>query len=675
MKNIARPLLERLAEHHTLTRPEIVTEQVSADGTRKWLLRMPSTGKHDRGAEIECVYIPESDRGTLCVSSQVGCTLNCTFCHTGTQKWVRNLTTAEIVGQVLVARDRLGDFPGGVAPTDGLVPSGEGVRAVSNIVFMGMGEPLYNIDNVRDAIGVLTDGDGLSLSKRRITVSTSGVVPEMDKLGRECGTMLAVSLHATNNELRDELVPLNKKYPIEAAAEGLPRLSRRLQRTAHHVRICHAEGRQRHAGRGARAGAPAQGPARQDQPDPLQSLARQPLRMLGLGNDRAIFRHRVQCGLCEPGAHAARPRHPGRLRPVEERNGKAARPRAPDARGDTRRWPRLIQDKAPLTASARKSRRHDLSVPTSPRVSHDPRPPAMNEAPQIPPAGGVSAILEESLGSIFKLPRLGWRGGALILAVVVVGWCSTSIYSVQPDEQGVVLRFGRWVDTTRPGLHFHWPYPIETVLLPKVTKINQIQLGNANAVTPGLAPTALPGDPAAGRERQMLTGDENIVEADCAVFWKIRDAGQFLFKVDSPELAVKIAAEGALRDVISRTPIQAAMSDKRQQIADETRALLQQLLDKEQAGIEITQVQLQRVEPPLAVIDAFNDVQRARADQERARNEAAGLRQRHPAARARRGRTRAPGRRGLSHLRRQCRRGRRRRLSRANCKPIRPRPS
>ncbi len=215
MRNIARPLLEKLADRYSLARPEIVAEQVSADGTRKWLLRMPRVGAHDKGAEVECVYIPELDRGTLCVSSQVGCTLNCTFCHTGTQALVRNLSSAEIVAQVLVARDRLGDFPGGVAPTDGLVPSGEGVRAVSNIVFMGMGEPLYNFGNVREAIGVLTDGDGLSLSKRRITVSTSGVVPEMDALGTQCGTMLAVSLHATNNPLRDKLVPLNKKYPIE----------------------------------------------------------------------------------------------------------------------------------------------------------------------------------------------------------------------------------------------------------------------------------------------------------------------------------------------------------------------------------------------------------------------------------------------------------------------------
>jgi len=209
MTNLAKDFRSEMDAHFTLDRPEIVTEQVSSDGTRKWLLR---TGP---GIEFETVYIPEAERGTLCVSSQVGCTLNCTFCHTGTQRLVRNLTSSEIVAQVLVARDRLGDFPGGIAPTDGLVPSGEGTRAVSNIVFMGMGEPLYNLDNVSAAIGVLTDGDGLSLSKRRITVSTSGVTPEMARLGEECGTMLAVSLHATNNALRDKLVPLNKKYPIE----------------------------------------------------------------------------------------------------------------------------------------------------------------------------------------------------------------------------------------------------------------------------------------------------------------------------------------------------------------------------------------------------------------------------------------------------------------------------
>ncbi len=236
-----------------------------------------------------------------------------------------------------------------------------------------------------------------------------------------------------------------------------------------------------------------------------------------------------------------------------------------------------------------------------------------DDAPR-PDFDGFVAIARDSLGGLVRLPRFGRRGRWLIVALLVAAWAATSIYKVQPNEQGVVLRFGKWVDTTEPGLHFHWPYPIETALFPKVTQINQIQLGNAGG---GAA-----GEAAAGRERQMLTGDENIVEADCAVFWKIRDAGQFLFRVNAPEAAVKIAAEGALREVISRTPIQAAMSDKRAQIADQTRELLQSLLDSEQAGIQITQVQLQRVEPPLAVIDAFNDVQRARADQERSRNEA-----------------------------------------------------
>ena len=232
-----------------------------------------------------------------------------------------------------------------------------------------------------------------------------------------------------------------------------------------------------------------------------------------------------------------------------------------------------------------------------------------------PPAPlDVWAVARTSLGDIFRAPRLDRRGLAALIGLALAAWLSTSLYRVQPDEKGVVLRFGKWVATTDPGLHVHLPYPIDAVLLPKVTQVNQIQLG--------VGPASSPADGQSSRGGQMLTGDENIVEADCTVFWKIRDPGQFLFKVDNPELAVRIAAEGALRDVISRTPIQAAMSDKREQIADETHALLQRLLDEEQAGVEITQVQLQRVEPPLAVIDAFNDVQRARADQERARNEA-----------------------------------------------------
>ena len=214
MLNISKRLRATLADAFELRLPEIIEEQLSVDGTRKWLLRLAPVGPQDKGAEIECVYIPESDRGTLCVSSQVGCTLTCSFCHTGTQRLVRNLTTAEIVGQLLVARQRLGDFPGRERPVDGLVPDGEGLRAVSNIVFMGMGEPLYNLEHVAPAIEIMADGDGLSLSKRRITVSTSGVAPQIERLGAETGAMLAISLHAVRDDIRNTLVPLNKKYPI-----------------------------------------------------------------------------------------------------------------------------------------------------------------------------------------------------------------------------------------------------------------------------------------------------------------------------------------------------------------------------------------------------------------------------------------------------------------------------
>lgn len=219
MTTIGKGLRAQLAERFTLDLPEVTAEQVSTDGTRKWLLRMPSTGPRDRGAEIECVYIPEVDRGTLCVSSQVGCTLTCTFCHTGTQRLVRNLTTEEIVAQLMVARDRLGDFPNRAAPDGAFVPN-DGGRFVSNIVFMGMGEPLYNFDGVRDAISVISDDQGLSLGRRRITVSTSGVVPQIGPLGAEMGTMLAISLHAVRDDLRNELVPLNKKYPIKDLLEA-----------------------------------------------------------------------------------------------------------------------------------------------------------------------------------------------------------------------------------------------------------------------------------------------------------------------------------------------------------------------------------------------------------------------------------------------------------------------
>ncbi|MCC6984198.1 MAG: 23S rRNA (adenine(2503)-C(2))-methyltransferase RlmN [Bauldia sp.] len=237
MTNISKDLRAELAEHFSLPRPEIVTEQVSEDGTRKWLLRFPPRGA-GRPVEVETVYIPEEGRGTLCLSSQVGCTLSCSFCHTGTQKLARNLTAEEIVGQVLLARERLGDFPAGATPEGAAVPS-EG-RLVSNIVMMGMGEPLYNFDNVRDALQIAADGEGIGLSKRRITLSTSGVVPEIVRAGEEMGVMLAISLHAVRDELRDVLVPLNKKYPIAelmAACRAYPGLSNARRITFEYVML------------------------------------------------------------------------------------------------------------------------------------------------------------------------------------------------------------------------------------------------------------------------------------------------------------------------------------------------------------------------------------------------------------------------------------------------------
>src|SRR5215471_3391229 len=213
MTSVSKELRALLDQHVTLARPEVVAEQVSVDGTRKWLLRLPGEVSRERPHEVECVYIPETDRGTLCVSSQVGCTLTCSFCHTGTQRLVRNLTPGEIVGQIMVARDRLGDWVGAArASGEGLPAQGE--RFVSNIVVMGMGEPLYNFEAVRDALLIAADGEGIAISKRRITLSTSGVVPNISRAGAEIGCMLAVSLHAVRDELRNELVLLNRKYPI-----------------------------------------------------------------------------------------------------------------------------------------------------------------------------------------------------------------------------------------------------------------------------------------------------------------------------------------------------------------------------------------------------------------------------------------------------------------------------
>ena len=214
MTDVSKELRAKLAGAYSLDRPQIVSEQVSQDGTRKWLLRLPKRGHDAKAPEVETVYIPEADRGTLCISSQVGCTLTCTFCHTGTQKLVRNLTHGEIVGQILLARDRVGDWPGAEGPSDGgLLPDAE--RKITNIVLMGMGEPLYNFENVRQAMEIAADSGGLAHSKRRITLSTSGVVPEIERWGAEAGTMLAISMHAVTDELRDVLVPINRKYPIK----------------------------------------------------------------------------------------------------------------------------------------------------------------------------------------------------------------------------------------------------------------------------------------------------------------------------------------------------------------------------------------------------------------------------------------------------------------------------
>lgn len=203
---LAKPLRQEFANAFDLARPEVTAAQVSKDGTRKWLI------KFGPGVEIETVFIPDEDRGTLCISSQVGCTLNCRFCHTGTQKLVRNLTAAEIVAQVLVARDDLKEWPKAGRNSD--------TRQITNIVMMGMGEPLYNFENVRDAINIIADGEGLSVSKRRITLSTAGVVPMIPKAGDEIGSMLAISLHAPRDDVRDVIVPLNKKYPIKELLEA-----------------------------------------------------------------------------------------------------------------------------------------------------------------------------------------------------------------------------------------------------------------------------------------------------------------------------------------------------------------------------------------------------------------------------------------------------------------------
>ncbi len=217
MTNLAKDYRAKLAESFVIEVPEVVSREVSADGTRKYLVRIAG------GHEVETVYIPETDRGTLCISSQVGCTLTCSFCHTGTQKLVRNLTPGEIVGQIMVARDDLGEWP-----EPGKGTGEDGPRLLSNIVLMGMGEPLYNFEAVRDAMRIAMDGEGISLSRRRITLSTSGVVPEIARTAEEIGCMLAVSFHATTDEVRNTLVPINRRWPIAELLDALrayPKLS------------------------------------------------------------------------------------------------------------------------------------------------------------------------------------------------------------------------------------------------------------------------------------------------------------------------------------------------------------------------------------------------------------------------------------------------------------------
>ena len=238
MTDISKVLRQTLSDRYSLSRPEIISEQISVDGTRKWLLRLPRRGHELAPPEIETVYIPEPGRGTLCISSQVGCTLNCSFCHTGTQRLVRNLQSEEIVGQVLLARDRIGDWPDAESPEDGLIPGSQ--RKITNVVLMGMGEPLYNFDNVARAMAVVSDSDGISLSKRRITLSTSGIVPDICRWGETAGTMLAISLHAVRDDLRNALVPINKRWPIKellAACKAYPGLSNARRITFEYVML------------------------------------------------------------------------------------------------------------------------------------------------------------------------------------------------------------------------------------------------------------------------------------------------------------------------------------------------------------------------------------------------------------------------------------------------------
>ena len=244
---------------------------------------------------------------------------------------------------------------------------------------------------------------------------------------------------------------------------------------------------------------------------------------------------------------------------------------------------------------------------SSRRPAQEPPPPREEAAPRVSEVAPPRAVGADGAMVKRALPRLSKHSIAATLVLALAVWAASGFYKVQPDQMGLVLRFGRWIDTRGPGLNYHLPYPIEFVLLPKVTAVNQLKIGN-------------------GTVMQMLTGDENIVEATASISWRVKDPAKFLFNVFDPEATVKLAGESAVRQIIGLNPIQSGLSDQRQKIADDAQALLQRILVSYDAGIEITQVQLQRVDPPLAVIDAFNDVQRARADQQRARNEAEAYR-------------------------------------------------
>ena len=307
MTDLPRRDRAALAERFSIARPGVSDERLSADGSRKWLLGLAD------GGEIETVYIPEADRGTLCVSSQIGCTLTCRFCHTGTQRLVRNLDAGEIVGQIMHARDVFGEWSGRAAP---LATRG---RHVSNIVLMGMGEPLYNFDNVKAAMAVATDGDGLAISKRRITLSTAGVAPMMDRCGDEIGVNLAVSLHAVTDELRNELVPLNRKYPLKelmAACRRYPTASNVRRITFEYVMLAGVNDSPAEARALARliAGIPAKVNL-----IPFNPWPGSPYACSTAGGHPALLRHPCGRRLHQPGAHPARPGHPGGLRAVEIR--------------------------------------------------------------------------------------------------------------------------------------------------------------------------------------------------------------------------------------------------------------------------------------------------------------------------------------------------------------------